>query len=100
MGNGNVTDWAEKISNPLQVGGIETAVLDNGAGRGTRIAWVNTGAGLRYKVVIDRGLDIADAPYNADRLAWISPFGVKIGRGSFREGVCEDGELQGESETL
>ena len=76
MGNGNVTDWAEKISNPLQVGGIETAVLDNGAGRGTRIAWVNTGAGLRYKVVIDRGLDIADAQYNADSLAWISHLGV------------------------
>src|SRR3546814_13331765 len=76
MGNGNVTDWAEKISNPLQVGGIETAVLDNGAGRGTRIAWVNTGAGLRYKVVIDRGLDIADAQYHADSLAWLSHLGV------------------------
>jgi len=68
-------DWT-KISNPAQVGGIETAVLDNGPGRGTRIAWVNTGAGLRYKVVIDRGLDIADAQYNAHSLAWISDIGV------------------------
>jgi hypothetical protein len=51
-------------------------VLDNGAGRGTRIAWVNTGAGLRYKVVPDRGLDIADAFYNAHSLAWLSHAGV------------------------
>lgn len=51
---------AQKISNVLQIGGIETAVIDNGAGRGTRIAWVNTGSGLRYKVVIDRAMDIAD----------------------------------------
>lgn len=76
MDNGRAKDWAEKISNPIQVGGIETAVLDNGAGRGTRIAWINTGTGLRYKVVIDRGLDIADAQYNAHSLAWISHLGV------------------------
>src|SRR5690606_22916889 len=71
-----MTDWKSKVSNHLQVGGIETAVLDNGPGKGTRIAWVNTGAGLRYKVVIDRGLDIVDAFYNAHSLAWISHTGV------------------------
>lgn len=68
-------NWIHKLSNPSQVGGIETAVLDNGPGRGTRVAWVNTGAGLRYKVVMDRGLDIADAGYNAHALAWISHVG-------------------------
>jgi galactose mutarotase-like enzyme len=68
--------WRDKIGNPAQWGGIETSVLDNGAGRGTRIAWVNTGAGLRYKVVPDRGLDIADAFYNAHSLAWLSHAGV------------------------
>ena len=50
-----------QVLNPAQLGGIETSVLDNGPGRGVRVAWVNTGGGLRYKVVIDRGLDIADA---------------------------------------
>ena len=48
--------WQNKVINFTQVGGIETSVLDNGLGKGTRIAWVNTGSGLRYKVVIDRGL--------------------------------------------
>ena len=57
-------NWQNKVNNTAQIGGIETSVLDNGPGKGTRIAWVNTGTGLRYKVVIDRGLDIVDAFYN------------------------------------
>lgn len=68
--------WIDKLSNPAQLGGIETAVLDNGPARGTRIAWVNTGAGLRYKVVLDRGMDIADAAFNAHALAWLSHTGA------------------------
>lgn len=68
--------WTNKIGNPAQVGGIETAVLDNGAGRGTRVAWINTGTGLRYKVVLDRAMDIADAFYNQHSLAWLSHSGI------------------------
>ena len=68
--------WRDKISNTAQIGGIETSVLDNGAGRGTRIAWINTGAGLRYKVAIDRALDIADAFYNQHNLAWLNQPGI------------------------
>ena len=66
----------DKISNHLQVGGIETSVVDNGPGRGTRIAWINTGTGLRYKLVIDRAMDIADAFYNQYSLAWLSHTGI------------------------
>ena len=68
--------WLNKISNPAQLGGIEISVLDNGAGRGTRIAWINTGTGLRYKVVIDRAMDIADAFYNQHSLTWLSHGGI------------------------
>ena len=63
---------AVRFINPAQVGGIETAVLDDGPGRGVRIAWVNTGTPLRYKVLIDRGLDIADAFYGALSLSFLS----------------------------
>jgi hypothetical protein len=66
----------KKISNHVQLGGIETSVLDNGLGKGTRIAWINTGTGLRYKVLIDRAMDISEAFYNEHSLAWISPLGV------------------------
>lgn len=69
-------NWKDKISNHAQLGGIETSVLDNGAARGTRIAWINTGAGLRYKVVLDRAMDIADAFFNQHSLAWLSHIGV------------------------
>lgn len=66
----------EKISNHHQIGGIETSILDNGKGKGIRIAWINTGAGLRYKVVLDRAMDIADAHFNQYNLAWISDVGI------------------------
>ncbi|MDP4211351.1 MAG: aldose 1-epimerase family protein [Bacteroidota bacterium] len=68
--------WSGKLSNPAQLGGIETSVLDNGLGRGTRIAWINTGTGLRYKVVIDRAMDIADAFYNQYSLTWLNHSGI------------------------
>lgn len=69
-------NWKGKISNPAQLGGIEISVIDNGPARGTRIAWVNTGTGLRYKVVIDRAMDIADAFYNQYNLTWLSHLGI------------------------
>lgn len=70
-------NWIDKISNPAQLGGIETSVIDNGPGKGTRIAWINTGTGLRYKVVIDRAMDIADAFYNQHSLTWLSHSGIR-----------------------
>lgn len=79
--------WKNKISNPAQLGGIETSVIDNGPGRGTRIAWVNTGTGLRYKVVIDRAMDIADAFYNEHSLAWLSHAGLKFPESSSDRGM-------------
>lgn len=68
--------WRNKISHSAQLGGIETSVIDNGPGRGTRIAWINTGSGLRFKVVIDRAMDIADAFFNQHSIAWLSHAGI------------------------
>jgi len=79
--------WAGKLSNPAQLGGIETSVLDNGLGRGTRIAWINTGSGLRYKVVLDRAMDIADAFFQQYSLAWLSHGGVTAPQSSANQGI-------------
>ena len=79
--------WRDKVGNVAQIGGIETSVLDNGLGKGTRIAWVNTGGGLRYKVVIDRGLDIVEAFYNEHSLAWLSHAGVTAPRPDANRGL-------------
>lgn len=68
--------WTGKISNTAQLGGIETSIIDNGPGRGTRIAWINTGTGLRFKVVLDRAMDISDTFYNQHSLAWLSHVGI------------------------
>lgn len=80
-------DWRDKVGNFAQIGGIETSVLDNGRGKGTRMAWVNTGSGLRYKVVIDRGLDVVDAFYNQYSLAWLSHGGVTAPRPDANRGL-------------
>ena len=75
------------VINPSQLGGIETSVLDNGPGRGVRIAWVNTGGGLRYKVVIDRVLDIADAEFMGQSLTWHSLTGITSPSFSYHHGI-------------
>ena len=67
--------WHDKVINTAQVAGIETSVLANGPGKGVRIAWVNTGSGLRYQVILDRALDIGKAFYNQHSLAWLSHAG-------------------------
>jgi len=72
----NQESWKSKVSNPQQVGGIESSILDNGAGRGVRIAWINTGTGFRYKVILDRAMDIAEAFNNQHCLSWLSHAGV------------------------
>jgi len=79
--------WQDKVCNPAQLGGIETSVLDDGPGRGTRVAWVNTGSGLRYKVAIDRGMDIVEAFYNEHSLAWLSHGGLTASRPDANQGL-------------
>ena len=79
--------WKDKISNHVQIGGIETSVIDDGLGRGVRIAWVNTGSGLRYKLVIDRAMDIADAFYNQHSLAWMSHGGITLPDQAVNSGI-------------
>lgn len=79
--------WKDKIINPQALGGIETAVLDNGPARGTRVAWINTGSGLRYRVALDRGLDIVDASFNQHSLAWLSHGGLTAPRPDANQGL-------------
>ncbi len=76
MNPSDLNSWKGKLSNHQQIGGIETSILDNGSGKGVRIAWINTGTGLRYKVVLDRGMDILDAFFEEKSLAYISHLGI------------------------
>jgi hypothetical protein len=68
----------DRFEQTAQVGGITTAMLDNGPGRGNRIAMVNTGGGLNYTVALDRGADIVNATHHARSLAFLSCNGLKL----------------------
>ncbi len=61
-----------KFINPAQIGGIEAYTFDDGAARGVRALCVNTGGGLRYRVLVDRGLDIDQAFFNQHSLAFLT----------------------------
>src|SRR4051812_47992692 len=65
-----------KFINAAQVGGIEAYTIADGPGRGVRALCVNAGSGLRYRVLIDRGLDIDQAFFNAHSLAFLTHAGV------------------------
>ncbi len=65
-----------KYINPAQVGGIEAYSIDEGAARGVRALCFNTGGGLRFRVLVDRGFDIDHASMNQHSLAWLTHKGV------------------------
>lgn len=66
----------EYVINPRQLGGIDAYTIDDGEGRGVRALCVDTGGGLRYRVLVDRGLDIDQAFFNGHSLAFLSHKGV------------------------
>ncbi|HZZ45183.1 MAG TPA: DUF4432 family protein [Tepidisphaeraceae bacterium] len=63
---------SDRVINLSQLGGIERYTLDDGPGRGVRALCINTGAGLRYRVLVDRGLDIDHAFFNAHSLTYLT----------------------------
>lgn len=65
-----------KFITASQVGGIERYAFDDGEARGLRALLVNTGGGLRYRILPDRGLDIDQAFFNQHSLAFLSHKGV------------------------
>src|SRR2546423_6762885 len=65
-----------KFIHPAQVGGIESYVIDDGPARGVRALCVNTGGGLRYRVLVDRGMDIDQAFFNQHSLSFLTHKGV------------------------
>ncbi|WP_428388923.1 DUF4432 family protein [Mucisphaera sp.] len=67
------------VETPLQLGGIRTGTLDHPQPIGatsTRVAFIDTGSGLRYTVALDRGGDIIEAAYNDTPLAYLTPNGL------------------------
>lgn len=77
------------FANTHQVGGIRTGTLDypDTSGRtGSRVAFFNTGGGLRFTVALDRGADVVEAMYNQYSLAYLSPNGYKPPEHAYQRG--------------
>src|SRR5476651_936664 len=66
----------DKFINVSQIGGIERYTIDDGPGRGVRALCVNTGGGLRYRVLVDRGLDIDQAFFHQHSLSFLTHKGM------------------------
>jgi len=77
----------DKFINVQQVGGIQQYVIDDGQGRGVRVCEVNTGGGLRYRVLVDRGLDIDQAFMNQHSLAFLTHKGASTPTRAFDHGT-------------
>lgn len=70
------TELLSRVGSIRQLADVRLAELGDGPGRGVRIADFNTGAGLAFTVLIDRGLDIHAATYKGIPLAFHSARGV------------------------
>lgn len=58
-----------------QIGGIKDYILNDGKAKGVRAIEINTGK-VRFVVLPDRGMDIAQAFYKEHAISWLSKAGV------------------------
>ncbi len=57
--------------------GVRLATLGDGVERGVRMLEFRTGTGLRFTVMIDRAMDLAECEINGMALGWVSPTGFR-----------------------
>jgi hypothetical protein len=68
---------AARAGSLSQFAGVRLMTLGDGVERGVRMLEFRTGSGLRFTVLVDRALDIADCEYNGMAIGWHSPAGFK-----------------------
>lgn len=60
-----------------QFAGVRLMTLGDGVERGIRMLEFRTGTGLRFTVLVDRALDIADCEHRGRAIGWNSPAGFR-----------------------
>lgn len=60
-----------------QFAGVRLMQLEDGVERGIRMLEFRSGTGLRFTVLIDRAMDIADCEYCGHSIGWHSPSGFR-----------------------
>ena len=58
-----------------QIGGVKDYTINDGKGKGVRVIEINTG-NLRFCILPDRCMDIAQAFYKDNAVAWVSKTGI------------------------
>jgi len=72
----SITDLRKRVGDMSQLAGIRSVVLNDGNETGVRALEFRTGSGLRFTVLPDRGMDIADAEWGGVPLVWHSSAGI------------------------
>ena len=60
-----------------QFAGVRLVELADGVERGVRMLEFRTGTGLRFTVLVDRALDIAECEHKGRAIGWHSPTGFR-----------------------
>lgn len=58
-------------------GGVRLMELSDGLERGVRLLEFRTGSGLRFTVLVDRAMDIAEMEFKGQSIAWHGPSGIR-----------------------
>ena len=66
------SEISQYIGNQSQIGGTRHYVLEDGWAKGLRCIDVNSGSGLQYTVIPDRGMDISLAGYKGINLVYLT----------------------------
>ncbi|HEX4768362.1 MAG TPA: aldose 1-epimerase family protein [Lichenihabitans sp.] len=70
-------DLARHSGSLSQFAGVRLMTLGDGVERGIRVLEFRTGTGLRFTVLVDRAMDIADCEHNGRAIGWHSPSGFR-----------------------
>jgi len=68
---------AARTGSLSQFAGVQLSTLGDGVERGLRRLEFRTGTGLRFTVLVDRAMDIAECEHNGRAVGWHSPSGFR-----------------------
>jgi hypothetical protein len=71
---------SERTGALSQFAGVRLSTLGDGVERGVRQLEFRTGSGLRFTVLVDRAMDIAECEHNGRAVGWHSPSGFRTRR--------------------
>lgn len=70
-------DLAARSGTLSQFAGVRLMTLGDGVERGVRMLEFRTGSGVRFTVLIDRAMDIAEFEFKGQAIGWHSPTGFR-----------------------